>query len=159
MSAEHIDPEERERALRGRRVYERLLRVFPRGFRGVALLLAGGMAILRGLGYLPAFSMSPDQIPTGLESLTLVFPMEVWAGIWIMAGVQAIIRSFSRADEVAWGTIVGLMVVWGLGYSYGAVVSLIEGVPSREWLGTLSYLFVAAIFVLLLQHTKKVGDG
>lgn len=126
------------------------------GLRGYALLVMGFYALTRGIAYLPAFgplTARGAEFPQGLSILSNLFPIEVWAGIWIVVGIQAFIRAFSYSDSVAWGFLVGMMVIWGLGYGAGWVTSLAEGDANREWLSAISYLGPAVAISILTART------
>lgn len=131
--------------------------LFPRGLASVALLVAGIYCILRGVGYLPALSGGVEVLPSGLELLANVIPIGGWGAAWLVIGLISCVRSLSRDDSVAWGAIVGIMMIWGLGYSFGWIMSLAEGEPNREWLSMTSYLGPALIIALLTTRPRKWG--
>lgn len=130
--------------------------LFPRGAASAALLVAGIYCLLRGIGYLPVGGSTVENLPSGLSLLTNVIPIEGWGAAWAVVGVVVCIRSFSYNDALAWGVVVGMMVIWGLGYSVGWIMSVVDGAPNREWLSMSSYLGPAIIIGLLSAVTKRI---
>ena len=126
------------------------------GSRGAALLVAGAYCFARGIAYLPVFGDVPSSLPAGLELISAVISIEVWAGIWMIVGVGCVLRAFSTSDAVAWGMLTGIMTAWGGAYVLGWVISLWHGEPSREWLNMSTYLGPTIIIAILsIQRARK----
>lgn len=119
------------------------------GLRGLALLVAGIYALTRALAYLPMSDYASGDLPRALEMLNTLIPIQAWGGIWLIASITCIMRAFSKNDSLVWGILVGLMVIWGLGYSYGWIESIAAGNPNREWVSSASYLGPALIIAVL----------
>lgn len=126
------------------------------GSRGAALLVAGAYCFARGIAYLPVFGDVPTSLPAGLELISAIISIEVWAGIWMIVGIGCCLRAFSTADAVAWGLLTGIMTAWGGAYALGWVISMWHGEPSREWLNMSTYLGPAIIIAILsIQRARK----
>lgn len=127
------------------------------GSRGAALLVAGAYCFARGVAYLPIVGDVPTSLPAGLELISAVISIEVWAGIWMIVGIGCCLRAFSTADAVAWGLLTGIMTAWGAAYALGWGMALVSGHPSREWLNMSTYLGPAIIIAILsIPRARKV---
>ncbi|MCT2085031.1 hypothetical protein M3D75_02775 [Microbacterium enclense] len=126
------------------------------GARGAALLVAGAYCVARGIAYLPLGS-KPDVLPRGLELIANPpFTLEVWGGLWAVAGLICLVLAFRVRDAIAWGALTGMMTAWGVAYLIGWFESLTLGVESREWLTATTYLGPAVIISLLsIWHTRR----
>ena len=119
------------------------------GLRGVALIVMGLYALTRAVAYLPMAGAGPEQLPRGLAILSEIIPIQAWGGVWLILGVTFILRAFTRNDSFAWGCATGIMVIWGLGYAFGWIDSLIVGNPNRDWIRAMSYIGPAVVIGLL----------
>jgi hypothetical protein len=127
------------------------------GSRGAALLVAGAYCFARGVAYLPILGEVPTSLPAGLELISAVVSIEVWAGIWMIVGIGCCLRAFSTSDAVAWGMLTGIMTAWGGAYALGWFISIAQGEPSREWLNMSTYLGPAIIIAILsIPRARKV---
>lgn len=136
------------------------MRLRLNGARGAALLVAGAYCVARGIAYLPLGS-KPDVLPRGLELIANPpFTLEVWGGLWVVAGVLALVLAFQPRDAIAWGALTGMMTAWGFAYVVGWIESLVNGIESREWLTATTYLGPAAIIALLSSwHVRSRRNG
>lgn len=127
------------------------------GSRGAALLVAGAYCFARGVAYLPIVGNVPTSLPAGLELISAVISIEVWAGIWMIVGIGCVLRAFSKADAVAWGLLTAIMTAWGAAYGLGWLIAIAGGEPSREWLNMSTYLGPAIIIAILsIPRARKV---
>lgn len=140
------------------RVPVRLLRRLARklGRRGAILLCYGTVWALYGYGQL----ISPQADQSGLTLLLQKIPLEVWAWLWIAAGLVAIVAAWLPQGRDAPGFVAIVLIVlpwmlayltsWALGYfPRGWVAAAVWGViavpvivvagwseprpPKREW--------------------------
>lgn len=106
---------------------------------GPALLILGVGAIARGVTYLPALMSEHAQRAHPVEG---TLPMPVWAWVWIIAGVMAVVAAWwSRAAPVAVGACVGLNFLWGASFIADAIA---KG-SVRGWLPAVGYLSIDAL--------------
>ncbi|MDQ1174157.1 hypothetical protein QE430_002464 [Microbacterium testaceum] len=127
------------------------------GSRGAALLVAGAYCFARGVAYLPIVGNVPTSLPAGLELISAVISIEVWAGIWMIVGIGCVLRAFSTADAIAWGLLTAIMTAWGAAYGLGWLIAVAGGQPSREWLNMSTYLGPAIIIAILsIPRARKV---
>lgn len=133
------------------------------GARGVALLAAAAYCWARAIAYLP-ITDTPSELPAGLQLISSVIPLEVWAAAWLLVGVFAAVYAFRRPDYLAWGLVVGMMSAWAIGYVLGWFSSF--GSPagiSREWLNASTYGLPAVMLGLLssrlVEPIRKADTG
>lgn len=68
--------------------------------------------------------------------------MGVWAWVWIIAGVAAVVAAWwPRAAPVAVGACVGLNLLWGGSFIADAIAES----SVRGWLPAVGYLSIAAL--------------
>lgn len=130
MPIEHLPPRMRPPA---RKVRDWALTIGP------ALLILGVGAIARGVTYLPALMSEHAQRAHPVEG---TLPMSVWAWVWIIAGVAAVVAAWwSRAAPLAVGVGVGLNIVWGCSFITDAIIRR----SARGWLPAVGYLSIALL--------------
>lgn len=106
---------------------------------GPALLILGAGALARGISYTPLLMSETAQRAHPVEG---TLPMPVWAWVWIIAGVAAVVAAWwPRAAPVAVGACVGLNLLWGASFIADAIAR--ESV--RGWLPAVGYLSIAAL--------------
>lgn len=106
---------------------------------GPALLILGVGAVARGISYTPVLMSETARQAHPVEG---TLPMPVWAWVWIIAGVTAIVAAWwSRAAPVAVGACVGLNLLWGASFIADAIA---KGAV-RGWLPAVGYLSIAAL--------------
>lgn len=106
---------------------------------GPALLVLGVGALARGISYTPLLMSETAQRAHPVEG---TLPMPVWAWVWIIAGVAAVVAAWwPRAAPVAVGACVGLNLLWGASFIADAIA---EG-SVRGWLPAVGYLSIAAL--------------
>lgn len=106
---------------------------------GPALLILGVGAVARGISYTPLLMSEHARQSHPVEG---TLPMSVWAWVWTIAGVTAIVAAWwSRAAPVAVGACVGLNLLWGASFIADAIA---EG-SVRGWLPAVGYLSIAAL--------------
>lgn len=130
MPIEHLPPRMRPAA---RRVRDWARTVGP------ALLILGVGAIARGVTYLPALMSEHARRAHPVEG---TLPMGVWAWVWIIAGVAAVVAAWwSRAAPVSVGACVGLNFLWGASFITDAIIRH----SARGWLPAVGYLSIDAL--------------
>ena len=130
MPIEHLPPRTRPAAWR--------VRDWALGI-GPALIVLGVGAIARGISYTPLLMSEHARQAHPVEG---TLPMPVWAWVWVIAGVAAIVAAWwSRAAPVAMGAGVGLNLLWGASFITDA---LIKG-SVRGWLPAVGYVSVAVL--------------
>ena len=106
---------------------------------GPALLILGVGAVARGVSYTPLLMSETARQAHPVEG---TLPMPVWAWVWIVAGVAAVVAAWwSRAAPVAVGACVGLNLLWGASFIADAIA---KG-SVRGWLPAVGYLSIAAL--------------
>lgn len=106
---------------------------------GPALLILGVGAVARGVSYTPLLMSEHAQRAHPVEGS---LPMPVWAWVWIIAGVAAVVAAWwSRAAPVAVGACVGLNLLWGASF----IADAIAKESMRGWLPAVGYLSIAAL--------------
>lgn len=106
---------------------------------GPALLILGVGAVARGISYTPLLMSEHAQRAHPVEGS---LPMPVWAWVWIIAGVAAVVAAWwSRAAPVAVGACVGLNLLWGASF----IADAIAKESMRGWLPAVGYLSIAAL--------------
>lgn len=106
---------------------------------GPALLILGAGAITRGISYTPLLMSEHARQAHPVEG---TLPMGVWAWVWIIAGVAAVVAAWwPRAAPVAVGACVGLNLLWGGSFIADAIA---KG-SVRGWLPAVGYLSIAAL--------------
>lgn len=106
---------------------------------GPALLILGVGALARGISYTSLLMSETAQRAHPVEG---TLPMPVWAWVWIVAGVAAVVAAWwPRAAPVAVGACVGLNLLWGASFIADAIAR--ESV--RGWLPAVGYLSIAAL--------------
>jgi hypothetical protein len=85
----------------------------------VPLLLLGAGKIGWGAGFVTA----PASDRRALAGVTAVMPLEAWAGVWVGAGVIAIVAAFQPVGRDRWGYVAAVIPpgAWALGHFYAAV--------------------------------------
>lgn len=105
---------------------------------GPALLILGVGALARGISYTPLLMSETAQRAHPVEG---TLPMPVWAWVWIVAGVAAVVAAWwPRAAPGAVGACVGLNLLWGASFIADAIA---KG-SVRGWLPSVGYLSIAA---------------
>ena len=106
---------------------------------GPALLILGVGSIARGVTYLPVLMSEHARQAHPVEGS---LPMPVWAWVWIIAGVTAVVAAWwARAAPVAVGACVGLNFLWGASFIADAIAER----SARGWLPAVGYLSIAAL--------------
>jgi hypothetical protein len=114
----------------------------PNGSRGIVLILGGVFALTRGIPYLPPVIPNPDYVPAALNLITEVIPLTIWAIIWILVGLTCIFYGFHKKDNGAWTALVVMSAVWGASL---IISSIFYADASRQWIGGLSYWWIAVL--------------
>lgn len=122
----------------------------------VVLGLIGLSSAARGFFYLPSVVRDSDRLPAVEEYA----PLWVWAIIWIVGGVVAVVCALMhRWLSLGVGIIIGLPVMWMVLY-LGAWVT---GESRGGYVTALTYgvaaLSVTAYYVLLHQRIRTGGDA
>lgn len=127
--------------------------------RKVAIALLGVYCLIRGIAYLP-FTTSGENLPTGLDLMSQIIPITVWAGVWMTAGVVCLIQSFRKYDGIAIPLATGLMLGWGFFYGAGWIADLIVGDYGRGWLTASSYMIPAIVIgIFSAQGGERINVG
>ncbi|HEX5596100.1 MAG TPA: hypothetical protein VFX61_08830 [Micromonosporaceae bacterium] len=94
------------------------------GRRGALLTLKGTIAVLYGYGQI----VQPLPNPRGLHLLLKLMPIDAWGGVWIAAGVTALVCAWlpPRRD---WP---GFLAVWLIGSAW-AMAYLVAWWPLDEY--------------------------
>lgn len=84
------------------------------GRRGAILLSYGTVWALYGFGQL--VTPQPDQ--RGLQLLTNLMPLDVWAALWIVCGLVAVVAAFvpQGVDWFGYLALVVIVLPWMLSY-------------------------------------------
>lgn len=122
----------------------------------VVLGLIGLSSAARGFFYLPSVVRDSDRLPTVEEYA----PLWVWAIIWIVGGVVAVVCALMhRWLSLGVGIIIGLPVMWMVLY-LGAWVT---GESRGGYVTALTYgvaaLTSTAYYVLLHQRIRTGGGA
>ena len=124
------------------------------GPRGSALLAGGLLCLVHAVAYSPLL-VPPSVLPRGLDVLSGLIPMTVWAVLWAIGVPVCLAAAFRstrtgrdrhRADVAAWAGLVGMLMAWALGYAAGWVLHLVgTGLPGSEraYIPASLYLCVA----------------
>lgn len=110
---------------------------------GIALL--GFYCLIRGVAYLPITNNGPNGLPSGLDLISEIIPLEAWAGAWITVGIICIVKTFKKDEGIAVPLATGLMFGWGFFYLAGWFFDLYYGTDSRSWLTASSYIIPAMV--------------
>ncbi|MBC3186277.1 hypothetical protein H7347_06785 [Corynebacterium sp. zg-331] len=103
-------------------------------------VILGVTALIRGICYLPAVIPEGHRIP----ALEHYLPLWSWSGLWLGAGVMAMIcvaGRIRRALPVVTGVLVALHTMWGGIY----IAAWAAGASDRGYVTALSYITVAAL--------------
>lgn len=124
----------------------------------IALILMGLYAVIRGIAYLP-FARLSDGLPRGLELISEIITIELWATTWILIGAFSIFSAITAyKNNIAWALIVAIMIAWGSAFSIGAIESLFSGENSRDYLSATSYLMPAIVIGILSRHATIITE-
>ena len=127
--------------------------------RKIAIALLGIYCLIRGIAYLP-FATTGENLPTGLDLMSQIIPISVWAGVWITAGVICIVKTFKKEEGIAIPLATGLMLGWGFFYGAGWVADLFVGENGRGWLTASSYMIPAIVIgILSAQGGERINVG
>lgn len=117
------------------------------------LISAAVYALSRALAYLPNQNR---ELPEALKLITVIIPIWLWAGLWLVAMVLCIVDLFRGVGRKGISTVVALMMTWGAAFGISYVVTVCTvGWGSREWLTFCTYICTAGIIQGLLM---KVGS-
>lgn len=116
--------------------------------RKFVIAMLGTYTLLRGIAYLP-FSNIPPDLPSGLDKISTIIPIEFWAGIWIFIAVNCFIRTFTEEEGIAIPLVVGMMLLWGFSYGYGWATDFLNGEYTRFWITASTYIFPAIVIGIL----------
>lgn len=136
------------------------------GPRGSTLLAAGWVATLHAAAYSP-LSQPPAALPSGLAAVERLVPMPVYGALWAAAAVIALVGAFrtksgaqrDHFDAWGFGACVGMLLAWAGAYGVGAVLALLAGDPSRQWLISGLYAGVAVILAGGARMTNPMPPG
>lgn len=137
------------------RAVRRLARTLGR--RGVILLAYGTVWALYGYGQL--ITPQPDQ--RGLDLILRAWPLQVWACLWIAAGLVAVVSAFLPQGRDAPGFVALVLIVipWMLGY----LVSWWPlGTFPRGWVAAAIWAVIAVPVIVVAgwrepPRPKRVG--
>lgn len=130
MPIEHLPPRMRPPA---RKVRDWALTIGP------ALVILGVGAIARGVTYLPALMSEHAQRAHPVEG---TLPMGVWAWVWIVAGVVAVVVAWWQpAAPLGVGLGVSLNIIWGCSFITDAIIRH----SARGWLPAVGYISIALL--------------
>lgn len=117
--------------------------------RRLAIGLLGFYSLARGIAYLPFFSIF-ENLPRGIELISGIVPIEVWAGAWMAIGVVALIKAIIGKDGIAVPLVCGMMVAWGTAFFYGWMENMaVNGVINNDWFSASSYIIPAIVIGIL----------
>lgn len=120
-----------------RRLWERV------GRRGCFL----GFLLILDLAYglsLAAPVAAARQSAT-VKYIAHVFPLWVWAALWLAVGVACAVGMFVRRDAFAFASAMALKVGWGALFGVGWLLAGLE----RGWLSTVIWWSFAAVIALI----------
>lgn len=128
------------------------------GPKQVFVFTLGGLAVLRGLGY-----VWPDKLTPGLEFLDEVMPLPGWGWVWVATGLAALLGAFTRHYTLPIIPLAVISTLWATSY---AVAWGASDWVSRDWITSVSYIAqaVACLTVVRLIDPPEVellrgGDG
>ena len=125
----------------------RWLRLFRDDRTGIAFL--GGLAILRGISYLPTAADPYRQPAHWLEEIT---GPPAWAWVWIILVLLCLAATaVDRLVPAAVGGTVGIHAAWALSF-LGVWVT---GESARGWVSALGYAGVAFLFLWAFARGKR----
>jgi hypothetical protein len=84
------------------------------------------------------------QSPT-VKYIAHIFPLWVWAIIWLAVGVACAVGMFVRRDAFAFASAMALTVGWGAIFGAGWLLAGLE----RGWLTTVIWWSFAAVIALI----------
>ncbi|APT92877.1 hypothetical protein CPHO_08250 [Corynebacterium phocae] len=134
----------------------------PRAYRlrrfllsdSTALIILGTGIILKGLSYTPWGLGEPPA--AGVHPAEHILPLDVWAIVWLMAGLFCLAAAFipnALVDAIAVGLGIGLHCTWGLSF----VAATLWADNPRGWVTGVSYITVVALAVWAIWRGKR-GD-
>lgn len=103
-------------------------------------LAAGVASALRGLAYLPP--LAPDEVPPSLTAFASVFPLSVYAVLWLAVLPMSVVAIWVRPLWVhTIATVAFLCVLTGV----AAILSWLFVGVERGWVSALSYGLLAVL--------------
>ncbi|WP_157253224.1 hypothetical protein [Nonomuraea typhae] len=124
------------------------------GRRGVFLLFVAYLyTVYGGLGFL----LAPPETranPTYVWLATL-FPLNVWAALWLLAGACCLVQAWQRWDRIAYSAAAGLMAAFGAIHLVGGIA----GVLPRGWVSASIWLFFAGVIALISNWPEAWDRG
>lgn len=106
------------------------------------VLILAVAVLIRGVCYLPAVIPAGHRIP----ALERFLPLWSWSGLWLAAGVLAVVCVIARVDRwlpLITGLLVALHTLWGMIY----VVAWVAGDSGRGYVTALGYLATAVLAI------------
>ncbi len=122
------------------------------GRRGAALLFFAVLDVIYGWALLVPTSSALTS--PGYRWLASVLPLQVWGGIWLLAGVLCLVGAVVHEDTAAWVAAMSIKVMWGLLWFLGWAIAGVE----RGWVSAAVWLPMAAL-VALLASWPEPGNG
>jgi len=98
------------------------------GIRGDVLLALGVIDVAQ------AASLLRDQPSAAYEWFGSVAPLEMWAAIWLGAGLLCIYHAFRKDDHLGYVAAVGIKLLWGGGCFAAWILSDVTALGGVLWL-------------------------
>ncbi|WP_282946934.1 hypothetical protein [Cellulomonas endometrii] len=135
------------------------------GPRGSVLVAGAAIAAVHAGAY-----VSVDDgpvLPSGLDLLDRVVPLPVYAVLWGAAMLLAVGGAWRTAagaqrdhlDAWGFGSLAGMLTLWGSTYLAGWGTSWFAGQPSRQWVFGVIYLAVAVMIGAAARMTNPGSAG
>lgn len=122
-------------------------RVGTGGPWGTGLLLLGVAVAVQGVGYI---TPRPEGLTGALRALSSIAPIQVWGGLWVAAGLYAVVKALRppQKHRDVW-PVVAVTSLWSAAYlAYWLVAAVFYGELTRSWTsgvawGSLTVLIVS----------------
>lgn len=121
------------------------------GRRGATLLLFSLVDLT--LSY-SMFSITPAVAKASYQGHQLMFPLQAWGYMWLLAALVLAINAFRRDDRLGFAVAMGVKVVWASGFF---ISYIIFGIP-RAVIGACLWTFFAAWLFLIAGWPEAAKD-
>lgn len=129
------------------------------GPRGSALLAGAVIATVHTLAYIDVDATRGVSLPSGLDALDRVIPLGVYAVLWGVAAICALVGAVrtrtgeqrDRWDAWGFGLTAGMLTCWGCTYLIGWLTST---QPTQQWIFGVIYLAVAVLVAAAARMTN-----
>ena len=121
------------------------------------LSFMAAVCLAQAVGYAP-WADVPDQLPFGLESLSKVMPIWVYALLWLGAFLGTVRNAFTRSRDVLFIALPSFpALLWAVAYIVGWAFT---GFHTRDWRASVIYWVISGAiccFGLVRPAEPKAG--